>query len=86
VDGLENGGEAGFFLMPAAAFDAGAGGGEVFEAFVTGWAVDPRVEMRTIPEATATFADFQIDAQFHDFLSRKVSTPAARKKAERSAG
>lgn len=72
----EDGGEYGF-LWPTSAF-AGEGSGKIPESMVTWRAIYPGVNLGTIPEATATFANFQMYAQFHDCLSQKVCKPAKR--------
>jgi len=59
------------FLGSSSSF-AALGGGKLLEAFVAWRAIYPGVNLGTIPKATATFANFQMYAQFHDCLSRNV--------------
>jgi len=55
----------------------GCGGGEILQPLVALAAIDGCVQMGTIPKATASLANFQMNAQFHDSLSRKLQQPAA---------
>ncbi len=51
-------GRKGEFSRPAGAFSASRGR-KLLEAIVTGRAIDPDLGLGPVPEATATFANFQ---------------------------
>jgi len=70
----EDGGE-GDFSRPSPAF-AALGGWEILEPLVAGGAVDRGFSLKTIPKATASFANFQIYVEFHDFVSVDICSPA----------
>jgi len=63
-------------LLGSSASFSAMGGGKLLETFVAWRAIDPGFNLGTIPEATATFANFQMYAQFHDYLSGNVCRPA----------